>query len=487
MPLILPGNVASATAAVGYNVANSCRFNDGDSAKMSKSLGTATDNQKWTINVWVKLGQLGTNRAIWTSRPGTSGNYVNCIFNDDDKIYIYGPQVNGENDFGYITNRLFRDPSAWYCLTFAMDTTLGTAGDRLRIYVNGVEETSFATETNPTQNLIYGANYTGYTFVVGARTDDSEFFDGYQAEFCMIDGQQLTPTSFGEFDSDSPSIWKPIDVSGLTFGDNGFYLDFEASGNLGNDANGGTDLTEANLAAADQSTDSPTNNFATGNPLNWGTSWSGSLSNGNNTLTGSSSSNTYNTLFSTIAVNTGKWYAEFKITTSDMNFLLGVSTPEAAQISAQTNKIPSSTYISTGHGYGLSLADGVLYFQNNGSVGQTDISGDGSQNDIIGIYLDLDNNKLYFGLNGTVLASGVGETIVNDYYHFHAGDGAAGAAASGQMNFGANGAFGDTAVSSAVADTNGYGAFEYDPSAGTFDSASKNFLALCTKNVAEEG
>ena len=456
MPLILPGNVASATAAA-FEVANSCRFNDGDAPKMTLTPGSNGSAVKFTFSCWVKRGEFGAQQYIMLQGSGSTLTHIK--FDANDKLDVQGYE-SGTAAFYNLSNRVFRDSGAWYNIIVAIDTTQGTAANRVKIYVNGTEETSWDTETVPDEDKELAINNTGYDIVIGAETS-ANYFDGYLAEVVYIDGTQYANTDFGEFDSDSPTIWKPKDPSGLTFGTNGFYLDFEASDNLGNDANGGTDFTETNLAAADQSTDSPTNNFATGNPLNWGTSWSGSLSNGNNTLAGSSSSNTYNTLFSTIAVNTGKWYAEFKITTSDMNFLLGVSTPEAAQLAAQTNKIPSSTYISTGHGYGLSLADGIVYFQNNGTTyGQTDISGDGSQNDIIGIYLDLDNNKLYFGLNGTVLASGVGEDITNDYYHFHAGDGSASAAAGGDMNFGANGAFGDTAVSSAVADANGYGAFE---------------------------
>jgi len=102
---------------------------------------------------------------------------------------------------------------------------------------------------------------------VGDKGDGAEEMDGYLSEMVFIDGQNLAPTSFGEFDEDTPRTWKPIDVSGLTFGTNGFYLDFEDSSNLGNDASGGTDFTENNIAAVDQATDTCTNNFCTLNPL----------------------------------------------------------------------------------------------------------------------------------------------------------------------------------------------------------------------------
>ena len=197
--------------------------------------------------------------------------------------------------------------------------------------------------------------------------------------------------------------------------------------------------------------------------------------------------NTYNTIFSTLAAHKkGKWYAEFKLTTADANILAGIASPNTANSAQVSSKIFSSSYMLQGNGYGLSFADGIVYYQNDGSTGQSDISGTSAQNDIIGIYLDLDANKLYFAKNGTVLNSGTGLSITNDIYYFAAADGAQSAAAGGDMNFG-NGYFGTTAVSSAVADAGGEGQFEYDPSAGTFDGSSKDFRALCTNNIATYG
>jgi len=480
MAIIIPANSAADT---GFSVDNSCRFNDGDSAKMSKDLGTATLNTKWTINVWVKLGQLGTNRAIWTARTGTSGAYVNCIFNTANQINIYGPDKDGGNDFDYKTNRVFRDCSAWYCLTFAMDTTLGTAGDRLRIYVNGVEETSFATETNPAQNVIYPANYSGYTFVVGSRTDNSEYFDGYISEFCMIDGQQLAPTSFGEFDEDSPTIWKPIDVSGLTFGNNGFYLDFEDSSNLGNDANGGTDLTEVNLAAGDMCQDSPTNNFCVMNPLdNYYND--ADFSQGNTvTYTNGGAKYTFNT--STFFLTKGKWYFEVKVVAgnnSGNSYVIGISDDVSGATSEELgNESTQWSYYGLGH-----------IRTNNGNTETSDYN-TYTDGDIVGVYLDLDNSKLYFSKNGTLENStGVSITapasVAGGGYFLASGyfDGDASSnAAYFYHNFG-NGDYNATAVSSSVADDNGYGLFEYSPNI-TGDGSAKKFYSLCTKNLAEFG
>jgi len=490
LPTILSGNVASALGG-GFEVANSCRFNDGDSPKMTKSLGTATNNKKWTVNCWLKLGGgiIGNNKVAWSARNGTSGPYVNFNLqgsDNDHQLVIYGPDTDGANDFSYRTSRKFRDQSAWYMITVAMDTTLGTAGDRLRIYVNGVEETDFAEETNPTQNKVYPANYTGYTFVVGARTDDSEFWDGYIAEFCMIDGQQLTPTSFGEFDEDSPTIFKPIDVSGLTFGNNGFYLDFEDSSNLGNDANGGTDLTEANLAAADQATDTPTNSFCTLNPLvparNFRIPQSGAaFSEGNCKFATSNGSSDWGSAMGTIGLTAGKWYAECKLQATSNNAVIGLKgTHETSADKFFGETTGDYSYYATDGDYypGVGAASGVSY-------------GDSyTTNDIIGVYVDLDNNKLYFAKNGTVQNSGTGISITDPasvnfgLYVLGCQEWNSGGNGTFEWNFGGCPAF---AISSGNADANGYGNFEYDPSSGTFDSASKDFLAICTKNLAEYG
>jgi len=472
--IIVPANTL---AAGGFSVANSCRFNRGDSAKMSKTLGTATLNTKWTVNTWFKLGGdgLGVNYVLWTVRNGTSGPYVNLNFDTSDRIMIYGPDKDGNNDFNYVTNRKFRDVGAWYCITIAFDSTLSAAGDRLRIYVNGVEETSFATETHPAQNQIYVANYTGYTFVVGARTDDSEFFSGYQAEFCMIDGQQLTPTSFGEFDEDSPTIFKPINVSGLTFGNNGFYLDFEDSANLGNDANGGTDLTESNLAAADQATDTPTNNFCTLNPLDRRIGGTGpTFAEGNNMWTASSNSSSNGGVRGSLGVSSGKYYFEVKAVTASM-LCCGM---QLDSVDARWDA-NGSVQNQTGF-YGIAFnGEKVVAGSSTASV-FTALS----NNDIIGFAFDLDNNKFFARVNdGAWFASGNPETGANTLGTLASGTylpavSSVGwsTASSAQFNFGGSPAF---TVSSGNADGNGYGNFEYAVPTGYF--------ALCTKNLAEYG
>ena len=249
----------------GFNVANSCRFNDGDSAYMHKTLGTPTDIDKATFSTWIKIGNVQDNQDtvfFGALADGNNASYFQRITGGVLRI----PIREGGTYIGVLTtNRVFRDPSAWYHIVVAFDTNQGTEANRIKLYINGVQETSFGTATYPTQNVDLRFNTSGQSFNLSRRGDDANYLDGLLAETVFIDGQQLAADQFGEFDDSG--IWKPIDVSDLTFGDNGFYLDYEASGNLGNDVNGGTDLTEVNLAATDQSTDTCTNNFATLNPL----------------------------------------------------------------------------------------------------------------------------------------------------------------------------------------------------------------------------
>ena len=359
-----------------------------------------------------------------------------------------------------------------------IDTTQGTDTNRVKFYINGTQDTSFSTANWPAEDS------DSYWFqsadhFLGTEEIDSNYFDGYLAELVMCQGQALTPTSFGEFDEDSPTIWKPIDVSGLTFGTNGFYLDFEDSSNLGNDANGGTDLTEVNLAAADQATDTPTNNFATMNPLD--NYWQGStFSYGNNRIATASSPYTWNT--ASIGLSAGLWYFETKVVTA-----AGSNYQQVGVSSRPT--INATTYLGDEEWtYGYNGFNGKIYNNGDNSYGDTHTTGD-----IIGVYLDLTNSKLYFAKNGTIQNSGTGFDITavgstdTGLYFPAAGDWGSSYTATFDFNFGGSPAF---AVSSGNADANGYGSFEYDPSDGgssSFDSAAKDFLAICTKNLAEFG
>ena len=475
MPLILSGNVASATAGV-YEVANSCRFNDGDSPRLHRTLGTATDVDKWTFSCWFKRSTLSATQYLFYGYA--SGEESAIVLKSDDTIDWYNYFSSSEQG-QLVTNRKFRDVGAWYHLVCAYDSDNGTAGNRMRMYINGTEETSFATDTNPAsdENSTINKNVL-HNIGMKYSDDGSGYFDGYLAEVCFVDGQQLTPSSFGEFDDDTPTVFKSIDVSGLTFGDNGAYLDFEDSDNLGDDESGNTnDWTEVNLAATDQCTDSPTNNWCVISPLTTTNSrWT--ISEGNCKLANNSSG--WSPATATIGVTSGKWYCEVKCTAVGDGSVYGIM--DFAQYDDGT--LEMSVY---SRAWIYRAATG--YYHNNDAYGAGTSYGDSfTTNDIIGIYLDLDNNKVYWAKNGTLQNSGTGISITDGYdytfaFNMYNVGGDATTYNVCEVNFGNP----TWSLSSAVADANGYGSFEYNPSSGTFDSASKDFYALCTKNLAEFG
>ena len=484
MPLILPGNVASATAAVGYDVANSCRFET--NAYMGRTPGTASGSgTKATFSCWFKTSFIpDSDTALLTIRNSSTTSMFNIGWSGGG---LWVGVLDSASYAGSVsTARLFRDPSAWYHIVVAYDTTQATSTDRIKIYINGTRETVFTYNTFPSEDHANGAltATTGYTQQLCSYTfGGGSYFYGYVAEAVFCDGQALAATSFGEFDSDSPTIWKPIDVSELTFGDQGFYLDFEASGNLGNDANGGTDWAESNLAAADQATDTPTNNFCTMNPLDNYIA-AATFSEGNcNLVHPSSSNNAFCT--STFWLSSGKWYAEAKVSTSagSDNNLIGIS----SVVSPSADNAGSLGQTTSNYSY---LGDGGGYRYNNSTTSYGSAYG---VNAVIGVYLDLDNNKLYFAEDGTIQASGTGISITaaasqpSGLYTISGGDWSSGTGVQWSWNFGGCPAF---AISSGNADAEGYGNFEYSPNDGgssSFDSAAKNFLAICTKNLAEYG
>ena len=473
MPLILPGNVASATAGA-FSVANSCRFNDGDSPHMEKDQGTPTSQNKYTYSGWIKkcTNTAGDEQHIFSLGDGGDSVYNGFRFKTNDTLEL--KMDSTDTGSGIITtNRVFRDPAAWYHIVVGVDTTQGTAANRVKLYVNGVQETSFSTATYPTEDRDYAFLASGQEVHIGnqASSGNTEYFDGYMAEVVFIDGLQLAATSFGEFNSDSPTIWQPIDVSGLTFGTNGFYLDFEASDNLGNDANGGTDLTETNLAATDQATDTPTNNFATLNPVCIVVTGPGTFAEGACKITGTGNDACY---VSTLGVKTGKWYFEVVPTAgcrvgamSDGSFSARtVSDGGLEDLMGAGTQYRGVAYASNGKGY-----------PGNGGSTNTSYGATYTDGDIIGVLLNLDDGEITFEKNDA--DQGTLVTDLNDYQQGEHWCFAVQPPAADDVclcNFGGCPAF---TVSSGNADANGYGNFEYAVPSG--------YYALCTKNLAEYG
>ena len=470
---ILSGNVASATGG-GFSVDNSCRFNDGDSPSMTKTLGTPTSTKIGTFSCWVKLGNITTEQSMLGAYADSSNRH-HIEFQADHNIEIFG-KAGGSTDMSLITNAYYRDPSTWYSVVVAWDTSQGTEANRVKLYVNGTQVTSFATETYPAQDTVLQFNTDGSTIAIG-RNQGGNYADGYLAEVVFIDGTQYAASDFGEFDEDSPTIWKPKDVSGLTFGDEGFYCDMEASDNLGNDANGGTDLTESNLAAADQATDTPTNNFCTGNPLaNFYNQTTFSEGNCKATL----ASSPYGYDIGTMGVANGKWYWEIKYTSGsgDPHNVGGFG------ISGKGESLTASAWLgyqsgssSTDYGYMDEGGTGVLY--TNVSGADTDASRSFAIGNIIGIAIDLDSGThtmtLYVNGNATT-TDNISSSPTSGFYFPAWSYGYSAGGAVFELNFGGCPAY---AITSSNADENGYGAFEYAPPSG--------YLALCSKNLGSDG
>ena len=481
MPLILGGSSATAT----YTVDNSCRFNRADSAYLQRTVGTPTNAQKYTYSFWIKRCALldGGSEAFLLDGYADASNRAKIAFRADRLFEIWNKDA-GSNTFSLSPPREFSDVSGWYHIVLSVDTTQATDTNRVKLYVNGVQETSLGSTTYPSQDDANNTiNESGTTFSImaygGNASSDDYRLDSYMSEICFIDGTQYAASDFGEFSEDSPTIWMPKDVSGLTFGDNGFYLDFEDSADLGADASGNSnDFTATNLDATDQATDTPTNNFATFNPLD-NYYMGGTFSQGNTYwVTGSSE---YAGQPATVGLAAGKWYWEVKVVadTSGDSEIIGIMSEEPTANGDQLG--------SKATDYGYYANDGDV--DNNGSgttYGDTYTVGD-----IIGVALDLTNNKIYWSKNsvwqdsgdptsgatgtGAVSITAPASTPLGFYFPAFGYVDSANTATFG-VNFGGSSGF---TISSGNADGNGYGNFEYAPPSG--------YLALCTKNLGSDG
>jgi hypothetical protein len=474
--LIVGGN----QTAGGYEVDNSLRFNEDNNDYLNRTPSSSSNRTTFTISVWVKRSDLGSSETfnIFQQRDNSNNSKQFTIQLRNDEIRMLD-QSSGVNRLLLQTDRLFRDVSAWYHIVVAVDTTQGTSTNRAKLYINGVQETDFSSNIYYAQDYETAVNNTVRALIGASRPNStgtlSNYFDGYMSEFVLIDGQQLDPTSFGEFDEDS-GVWKPIDVSGLTFGTNGFYLPFENSAALGQDDSGnGNNFTLNNLTSIDQTTDTCTNNYATMNPL-FNYYAQATFSEGNlQTITSDSVTNV-TPLVSTMGVSTGKWYCEYKyIASTGGDFpVVGVTSNVGDR---GTNE--SLQNYPNDHGY-FGYDGNYLNDANSTPYGNSYTTGD-----IVGIALDLDNGYIYFHKNGTYQnsgdptsgATGTGGKSVNlgRTYFFGTSDLAYTLKHTMQTNFGSP----TFSISSGNSDGAGYGNFEY--------SVPSGYYALNTKNLAEYG
>ena len=272
-----------------YTIGKSVRLRQSASAYLNRTPSSASNRQTWTFSGWLKRGILTTRMSIFAGYTGTLATNLRTqiIILDGGTLQIGSDQMQTATDFVIETNQVFRDPSAWYHIVVAVDTTQATASNRVKLYVNGVQVTSFSTATYPSQNYQGGVNYNSNQYInrFYDPVNGNYYGDGYLTEINFVDGQQLTPSSFGSTNA-LTGVWQPAKYTG-TYGTNGFYLNFSSNGSsaaLGTDFSGNSNTWTVNNISVttgstyDSMTDVPTltsataANYCTINPLDGGSS-----------------------------------------------------------------------------------------------------------------------------------------------------------------------------------------------------------------------
>ena len=374
----------------GYEIGNSVLFPYDHTQYLSWTPGSAGNRKTWTLSLWMKRSNSSTQHTFFgnTNSGGSQGFYG--YFNGDH-LQI-GDFTTGAWSWRLQTTRDFRDVASWYHVVIAFDSTEATSTDRVKIWVNGIQETDFQITSYPSLNYDSYVNNTQSHSIgrLGDFTGNHEF-DGYIAETHFVDGTAYSPTDFGEF-YQGGNQWRPISPSGLTYGTNGFYLPFtQDTPNLGTDYSGnGNDWTENGSPV--QSGDSPTRNLCTLNELSTGTT--PTLSNGNLTMATTSGAD-LSGVVSTIAPQTGKWYWECEIKAASTFPFIGIA------VQKDVNRASAASRGST-----ISAAfrpAGVFSSTTNelGTITGTTTGVSFATNDILMFALDCDNNKLFMGKNGT--------------------------------------------------------------------------------------
>ena len=382
-----------------YTIENSVRL-DGV-ADMSRTVASNGNLRTWSWSFWVKRSGLGTNGGLGFNIGGT---YTDASNRSLVRFYSSG---NGTDDFYWAersggawredqwTDGQYRDPSAWYHILLVWDTDGGTT-PRARRYINGVQITDLGSSPAAAANVDSGTNQAGTFQLFDQAGFPGREFEGYCAEMHFVDGTALAPTDFGEFNTDG--VWVAKNVTGITYGSNGFYLDFADSADLGKDVSGnGNNFTSSGLTTADQMLDTPTDNYSIFNPVA-SCNVSGqplTISDGNLRTSAGGTANAIEAI-TQIGPSSGKWYAEFTLNAAPQ---LSNQYPVIGVIAADLN-------ITGGNNVGNSTFRG--YAPNGNTIG----TGGGAYgdtfttNDVIGCAIDLDNQKIWWSKNGTFQNSG---------------------------------------------------------------------------------
>jgi len=396
-------------------ISRSLRFNSADSAYLNRTPSSASNRKTWTWSGWVKRNIVNTTgQNLFSTDNGSSTTIGQLFFNDD--WLEFNCYASSAYQWRLITTQVWRDLSAWYHIVAVVDTTQATSSNRVKLYVKGVQITAFTTATYPSLNFdgAYNLNQPHY---IGAAITSSGYLNGYLTEVNFIDGQALTPSSFG-FNSSDTGVWSPKQYTG-PFGTNGFYVNFSDNSNttaatLGKDYSGnGNNWTPNNFsvtagAGNDSMVDSPTaygtdtgvggevrGNYSTLNPLFVNNTYPITYSNGN--LNATRAGGGQGGITNTFGMSSGKWYWEVVFSTFTYN--IGITTNPAGS----TTGSEGLAGYNGGGGTSIGLQpNGVL--RTNGTAGSTYTSW--TTGDVMGIALDMDGGNLYFYKNGTVMNSG---------------------------------------------------------------------------------
>nr|BAR32746.1 spry domain protein [uncultured Mediterranean phage uvMED] len=407
---------------------------------------TAGNRTKGTISVWVKRSGLSSNQHIYTEF-NDGNNFGALRFNSNDSLGFFSYN-SGSAQIDINTNRRFRDTNGWYHIVVAWDTTDGTSTDRVKIYINGVRETSFSgspTYPSSSQNLMFSQGSTYYPIVIGRRGDNAEYFDGSMSHFHRVDNQQLAQTVFGETDS-TTGEWKIKTSPSITYtGSSDFNFFVLKDGNSVTDQSGqGNNLT-VGYGTLSKTEDCPSNIFCTANPLSSGNS---EAFNGNTNIFFDDTGQ-WRAMYSTLGASSGKFYMEAKVDAVGGEASIGVIPADRASLNQDTGDYLGKETDSIGY-----LNNGRI-FKSNSQL-ETGLASM-SSGTIVGISLNLDANTVQFYNNDSAVGSAVSLNADTTYLFGFSGY----SDTRFYANFG-NGYFHTTAVSSAGTNASGNGIFEYD-------------------------
>ena len=462
--------------AAAYNIDQSIRFDEKTNAYMHRTPSGAGNRRTWTWSGWLKHTTSTTSgyHNIWTARSDNNNFFeiAKRVTASGDNFMDITNMTSSTRDIRLITNRHFRDVSAWYHFVFVLDTTNDVASERVRFYVNGTRETSFSTETYPSKNLDTFINTTNKHEIGAYNGGAGYMMDGYMADIHFIDGYAYGPEFFGELKEDT-DIWVPIKYTG-TYGTNGYKIDGRDASDLGDDESGnGNDYTTVNLAAHDQVLDTPTNNFAVLNSTDTFAKLDGEVRNGNLELKDNSgSAYVYGrATFGFDVTDSGGWYWEL----CDI-----VEGSAIAGITEFNTALPSGSSLAFTGARGFnSINTGSHMKLENTTYNSVNLGVTSNAGDIIQFCAK--NGKLFIGINGTYVLSGNPATEANPLFTGLTGTFMpfaglySGASYNTIHNFGQDGTFGGNKTAQGNTDANGFGNFFYAPPTGA--------KALCSRSL----